>query len=42
MVVNTEFEGVTKTRASIRNYSAKIVEDEKINYVIECARLAPS
>ena len=37
-----EFESVIKTRESIRNYSATIVEDEKINYVIECARRAPS
>jgi len=37
-----EFEGVIKTRASIRDYLDKPVEDEKINFVLECARLAPS
>lgn len=37
-----EFESVIKTRASIRDYSDKLVEDEKINFVLECARLAPS
>ena len=37
-----EFERVIKTRESIRDYSDKKVEDEKINYVLECARLAPS
>jgi nitroreductase len=42
MVIKMEFESVIKTRESIRNYSTKIVEDEKINYVIECARRAPS
>jgi len=37
-----EFEIVIKTRASIRDYSDKLVEDEKINFVLGCARLAPS
>ena len=37
-----EFEGVIKTRESIREYADKKVEDEKINFVLECARLAPS
>ena len=37
-----EFENVIKPRESIRNYLDKLVEDEKINYVIECARRAPS
>ncbi len=40
--MNMEFESVIKTRESIRNYSDKLVEDEKIHYVIECARRAPS
>lgn len=31
-----------KTRRSIRNYSNKLVEDEKIIQLIESARLAPS
>jgi len=37
-----EFESVIKSRESVRDYSLKKVEDEKINYVIECARFAPS
>ena len=37
-----EFESVVKTRKSIRDYSDKEVEDEKINFVLESARLAPS
>jgi nitroreductase len=37
-----EFANVIKGRTSIRNYSEKPVEDEKINYVFECTRLAPS
>jgi nitroreductase len=37
-----EFESVIKSRSSIRDYLDKIVEDEKINFILECARLAPS
>ena len=37
-----EFESVIKSRESIRDYSDKKVEDEKINFILECARLAPS
>ncbi len=37
-----EFENVIKKRESIRNYKDKPVEEEKINYVLECARSAPS
>jgi len=37
-----EFLDVIKTRTSVREYSEKQVEDEKITYVLECARLAPS
>jgi nitroreductase len=37
-----EFIDVIKTRASVREFSEKQVEDEKINYILECARLAPS
>jgi len=37
-----EFESVIKTRESIRAYSDKKVEDEKIKFIIKCARLAPS
>ncbi|WP_099465003.1 MULTISPECIES: nitroreductase family protein [Parabacteroides] len=31
-----------KKRCSIRNYSSSPVEDEKISYILEAARLAPS
>jgi len=37
-----EFESIIKSRESIRDYADKKVEDEKINFVLECARLAPS
>jgi nitroreductase len=37
-----EFESVIRSRESIRDYSDKAIEDDKINYVLECARLAPS
>jgi len=37
-----EFESVIKFRESTRDYSDKLVEDEKINFILECARLAPS
>jgi len=37
-----EFIDVIKARTSIRQYSEKQIEDEKINYILECARLAPS
>jgi nitroreductase len=37
-----EFENVIKTRTSVRDSSQKLVEEEKISYVFECARLAPS
>ena len=37
-----EFSSVIKSRESIRDYAHKKVEDEKIKYVLECARLAPS
>ena len=37
-----DFESVIKSRESIRDYSDKKVEDEKINFILECARLAPS
>ena len=37
-----EFSDVIKSRTSVRDYSDKEVEDEKITYVLECARLAPS
>ncbi|NDV68910.1 nitroreductase family protein [Dysgonomonas sp. 25] len=31
-----------ENRYSVRNYLPKAVEDEKLNYILECARLAPS
>jgi nitroreductase len=37
-----EFADVIKSRTSIRNYSDKEVDEEKIKYVLECARWAPS
>ena len=37
-----EFIDVIKARTSVREYSEKPVEDEKITYLLDCARLAPS
>jgi len=37
-----EFIDVIKARTSVREYSDRSVEAEKISYVLECARLAPS
>ena len=37
-----EFSDVINSRASKRTYSNKDVEDEKIKYILECARWAPS
>jgi nitroreductase len=37
-----EFVDVVKTRTSIRGYSDKPVEEEKLRYVLDCARRAPS
>ncbi len=37
-----EFLEIARTRRSIRGYSDKPVEDEKLRYVLECARIAPS
>ena len=37
-----EFIDVIKSRYSVRCYTNKNVEDNKIKYVVECARLAPS
>jgi nitroreductase len=37
-----EFINVIKSRTSVRQFSTKQVEDKKITYVLECARLAPS
>jgi len=37
-----EFSDVIKYRTSLRNYSNKEVEENKITYILECARFAPS
>ena len=37
-----EFFEVIKTRKSVRGYKDKKVDEDKIKYVLECARLAPS
>jgi nitroreductase len=37
-----EFADVVKSRKSVRSYSEKKVEKEKLEYVLECARIAPS
>jgi nitroreductase len=37
-----EFIDVIKTRNSVREYSQRPVEEEKITYILEVARLAPS
>ncbi|MFH1101408.1 MAG: nitroreductase family protein [Methanobacteriota archaeon] len=37
-----EFRDVVKERTSIRSFSDQKVEPEKFEYVLECARLAPS
>lgn len=37
-----DFLELTKNRYSCRNYQDKAVEEEKLNYVLECVRMAPS
>lgn len=37
-----DFLELTKKRFSARNYKSDKVEQDKIDYIIECARLAPS
>lgn len=37
-----EFIELAKKRYSVRSYLDKPVEDEKLNYVLECGRIAPS
>ena len=37
-----DFLGLAKKRYSAREYSPKEVEQEKLEYILECARLAPS
>ena len=36
------FHELAKKRFSVRSYSGRAVEDEVLNYVLECARMAPS
>ncbi|MCX6283429.1 MAG: nitroreductase family protein [Bacteroidetes bacterium] len=33
---------LAKSRYSVRNYLPKPVEEEKLNYILECGRIAPS
>lgn len=33
---------LAKARYSVRNYLTKPVEEEKLNYILECGRIAPS
>lgn len=33
---------LVKLRCSVRSFSAKAIEPEKLDYILECARLAPS
>lgn len=33
---------LAKTRYSVRSYDPRPIEKEKMNYVMECARMAPS
>lgn len=33
---------LAKKRRSVRSYTSQTVEDEKLHYLLECARLAPS
>ena len=37
-----DFLELTKKRFSARNYKSDVVEQEKLDYIIECARFAPS
>ena len=37
-----DFLELTKKRYSVRGYSDKPIEKEKLEYILECARLAPS
>jgi len=39
--MNTFLE-LAKSRYSVRNYLSKPVEEEKLNYILECGRIAPS
>ena len=33
---------LSKQRYSARNYSSDMIEQEKLDYILECARFAPS
>ena len=33
---------LAKKRCSVRDYSPRTVEQEKLDYILECARMAPS
>ena len=37
-----DFLNLVKTRYSVRNYMSKEIEPEKLDYIMECVRLAPS
>ena len=36
------FLDLVKSRYSVRNYALRTVEQEKLDYVMECVRLSPS
>ena len=36
------FRQLAEARFSLRHYDSRPVEEEKINYLLECVRLAPS
>ena len=37
-----DFLKLTQLRHSVRSYATQPVEPEKLNYILKCARLAPS
>jgi nitroreductase len=37
-----DFLDLVKARYSVRSYQSRVVEQEKIDYILECGRLAPS
>ena len=42
IVTAMDFLTLTKSRYSVRSYTARPVEKEKLEYILECARMAPS
>ena len=42
MEENMSFLELVKMRHSVRNYENRAVEKEKLDYIMECVRLAPS